>query len=93
MQVRPVRLKESRSVAPSSPHALGYTQVLSSGSTVQIASTPHAIVFSKAGKTILDPSMRTVHTPPGLAVDRPGDENATPEIPAETTVREISSNE
>ncbi|MGD0662205.1 MAG: hypothetical protein ABSD38_29470, partial [Syntrophorhabdales bacterium] len=22
--------------------------------------------FSKAGKTILDPSMRTVHTPPGL---------------------------
>jgi hypothetical protein len=45
---------------------------------VQIASTPHAIVFSKAGKTILaivfskagktilDPSMRTVHSPPEL---------------------------
>jgi hypothetical protein len=45
---------------------LGYTKVLSLGSTVQIASTPHAIVFSKAGKTILDPSMRTVHTPPEL---------------------------
>ena len=28
--------------------------------------------FSKAGKTILDPSMRTVHSPPGLAADRPG---------------------
>jgi hypothetical protein len=33
---------------------------------VQIASKSHAIVFSKAGKTILDPSMRTVHTPPEL---------------------------
>ena len=64
MQVRTVRMKVSRSVAPSSPHALGYTKVLSSGSTVQIASTSH------------DPSMRTVHTPPGLAADRPGDENA-----------------
>jgi hypothetical protein len=48
---------------------LGYTKVLSSGSTVQIASTPH------------DPSMRTVHTPPGLSADRPGDEKATSQVP------------
>jgi hypothetical protein len=35
-----------------------------------MASKPHAIVFSKTGKTILDPSMRTVHTPPGLSVEQ-----------------------
>ena len=58
--------------------ALGYTQVLSSASEAK-ERHPHliAIVFSKAGKTILDPSMRTVHTPPGLSADRPGDEKAT----------------
>jgi hypothetical protein len=28
--------------------------------------------FSKVGKTILDPFTRTVHSPPGLAADRPG---------------------
>ena len=52
----------------------GCPHVLSSGSTVQIASTPHPIVFSKAGKTILDPSTRTVHSPPEL--------NQWPPIPA-----------
>ena len=54
MQVRPVRMKESRSVAPSSPRGLGYTKVLSSADAVQIASTPH------------DPSMRTVHYAAGI---------------------------
>ena len=33
--------------------------------------------FSKPGKTILDPSRRTVHSQPGLSADRPGDEKAT----------------
>ena len=45
---------------------------------------PHPDRFSKPGKTILDPSMRTVHTPPGLAVDRPGDEKGTSQIHVET---------
>ena len=77
MQAGTVRLERSHRPLTAALLPLGYTKVLSSGSTVQIASTPHAIVFSKAGKTILDPSMRTVHTPPGLLADRPGDENAT----------------
>ena len=50
----------------------GVPIIIHLGSAAQIASPPHAIVFSKAGKTILDPSMRTVHSPPGLAADRPG---------------------
>jgi len=44
----------------------GVSPLLSSGSTVQSASTPHAIVFSEAGKTILDPCKRIVHSPPEL---------------------------
>ena len=65
MQARPVRLKESRSAAPSSPRGLRYTKVLSPADVVRLH--PY----------LIDPSMRTVHTPPGLAVDRPGDENAS----------------
>ena len=40
--------------------------------------------FFQGGKNILDPSMRTVHTPPGLAVDRPDDEKGTSQIHVET---------
>ncbi len=46
-----LRKQKQREGCPNSPTA----------DEVQIASTPHPIVFSKAGKTILDPSMRTVH--------------------------------
>jgi hypothetical protein len=73
---RPLRQHKPPESPPSSSLALGsrplrhvasdIRQVLSSGSTVQIASKSHAIVFSKAGKTILDPSTRTVHSPPEL---------------------------
>ena len=52
MQVRTVRLKESRYLAPSSPRGLRYTKVLSPADVVHIASKSH------------DPSMRTVHFPP-----------------------------
>ncbi len=64
MQVRPVRMKVSRYLAPSSPRGLRYTKVLSAADAVQMASKSH------------DPSMRTVHKPPGLSADRPGDEKA-----------------
>ena len=40
--------------------------------------------FFQAGENDPDPSMRTVHTPPGLAVDRPGDEKGTSQIHVET---------
>ena len=49
----------------------GVSPLLSAANPAQIASTPHAIVFSKAGKTILDPSTRTVHSPPELNQWRP----------------------
>ena len=62
----PAHPRVRSSWAPSSPRGPRYTKVLSAADVVQIASTPHAIVFSKAGKTILDPSMRTVHSPPEL---------------------------
>jgi hypothetical protein len=81
MQVRPVRMKESRYFAPSSPGGLGCgdtplaalpsegcPHVLSSANPAQIASKSH------------DPSMRTVYSPPGLSADRPGDEKATSQI-------------
>ena len=58
VHVRPVRMKESRYLAPSSPRGLRYTKVLSAANVVQIASKSH------------DPSMRTVHSPPELTNDR-----------------------
>jgi hypothetical protein len=51
-------------MAHSSPHALRRTLSTPAGDEVQIASTAH------------NPSTRTVHSRPGLSVDRPGDEKA-----------------
>ena len=68
----------------------GCPHVLSAADVVQIASTPHAIVFAKAGKTILDTSRPTVHTPPGLLADRPGDEKARSQIRTKTIIRGAS---
>jgi len=52
MQVRTVRMEESHRPLTTALLASHIHEVLSSGSTVQMASTPH------------DPFMRTVHSPP-----------------------------
>ena len=65
MQVRQVRMEESRSLAHSSPRGLGYTA---------------SIILGRRGSDCIQTS-RSLHAdrpqPPGLSVDRPGDENAT----------------
>jgi hypothetical protein len=77
MQVRPVRMKESPATrlstagaphhwAPSSPGGLGYTSSIILGQPGSDCIPTSRDRFSKAGKTILDPSMRTVHSPPKL---------------------------
>jgi hypothetical protein len=76
MQAGTVRVKESRSAAHSSPHAARIYESIILGQHGSDCIHTSRDRFSKAGKTILDPFMRTVHTPPGPAADRPGDEKA-----------------
>ena len=78
MQVRPVRMKESRYLAPSSPDSLGYTASIILGQYGSDCIQTSRDRFSEAGKTILgivfrsfpkndrDPSMRTGHSQPEL---------------------------